>query len=288
MTKKEKVKRYFDKVVLRNYFSGEKTTKQALKAAAKTLNIFYMEAKSEHRKAYVRLSVRINYLKRSRKITSLNYKTGVDVEKLIHLALNENIILSKKGVKDVIAIYEALKEVINKSSNLAGNAVEYSEHADDKELNPNSEYNISVKYFTETLKKQINTVSGGNINAMFVNNGSVFFSNNAIYRAIKEYYKKAMLGDIGLISGKKAKEQTLWLINEFRNSDMFFYKVNKGYYSNTVLIKFENGKIQKVYGIFLKIETLNIDILNMELPPLPDKFKDVVDIIVDKKKFSFQ
>ena len=282
MTKKEKVKRYFNKVVLRNYFSKEKITKQALKAVAKTLNIFYMEAKAEHRKAYVRLSVRINYLKRSRKITFLNYKTGIDVEKLIHLALSGNIILSKKGVKDVIAIYEAFKETNGfPKSESSYNDVEHAN------VNLNSEYNISVKYFLETLKKQINTISNGNINAMFLTNGSAFFSNNAIYNAIKEYYKNMMLGDIGDISGKKAKEQTLWLVNEFRNGGMLFYKVNEGYYSNTALIKFKDGKTQKAYGIFLKAETLNIDILNMELPPLPDKFKDVIDITVDKKKFNF-
>lgn len=282
MTKKEKVKKYFNKVVIRNYFTREKITKQALRAATKTLNIFYSEAKVEYRKSYVRLSVRINYLKKSHKVTLLNYKTGITKEKLINLVLNENIDLSKKGVADVITICEAIKEV-NEFHGSTSNAVEYT---DDKELNSNSEYNINIQYFIETLKKQINTVSSGNINAMFLNNGSVFFSNNGVYRAIKEYYK--IIGkDIGVISDKKTKEQTLWIVNEFRNNDMLFYKINEGFYSNSAIIRFKDSKIQKAYGIFLKTEKLNINILNMELPPLPDKFKNVVDITIDKKKFSF-
>lgn len=282
MNKKEKVKRYFDKVIIRNYFNKEKISKQALKAAAKTLNIFYSEAKAEYRKAYVRLSVRINYLKRSRKVTLLNYKTGVNVETLINLALNENIDLSKKGVANVIAVYEAIKEV----NELVDSAAKEHEYEGDQEANSNS-YNINVEYFLETLKKQINTVYGGRINAMFLDNGSAFFSNNAIYRAIKEYYKIIGMEDIGSISGKKAKGQTLWLINEFRDTDMLFFNINKGFYSNTAIIKLEDGRSHNAYGIFLKAERLNIDILNIQFPPLPDKFKNIIDIIVDKKKFSF-
>ena len=278
MNKKEKVKRYFDKVVVKNYFNKEKITKQALKAAAKTLNIFYSEAKSEYRKAYVRLSVRINYLKKSDKVTLLNYKTGVTKEKLINLTLNRNISLSKKGVNDVIAIYEAIKKA-NEFSDFTSNAVE----SENKEINPDYVYNISLKYFLETLKKQINTVYNSNINAMFVGNGSVFFSNNGMYRAIKEYYKIMMMGDIGSISGKKAKVQTLWLINEFRAADMLFYKINEGYYSNTAIIKFEDAKTQKTYGIFLKAEKLNIDFNDTQIPPLPDRFKNIIDINIDKK-----
>ncbi|MHB1664984.1 MAG: hypothetical protein ACYCT7_06970 [bacterium] len=68
---------------------------------------------------------------------------------------------------------------------------------------------------------------------------------------------------------------------------MLFHHINKGYYSNTAIIKFEDVRSQKVYGIFLKIEKLNIDILNMQFPPLPDKFKNVTDISVDKKKIPF-
>lgn len=279
MNKKEKVKRYFDKVVLKNYFNREKISKQALKAAAKTLNIFYSEAKAEFRKAYIRLSVRINYLKKSNKVTLLNYKTGITKEKLINLTLNGNISLSKKGVKDVITIYEAIKEV----NELAGSTAKAVQYNDNQEVNSYS-YNISLKYFLETLKKQINTVYNGNINAMFVGNGSVFFSNNAVYRAIKEYYKIIGMEDIGSISCKTAKEQTLWLINEFRNADLLFYKINKGFYSNTAIIKFEDGRSQKVYGIFLKTEKLNIDVLSTQFPPLPDKFKNVIDINIDKKK----
>ncbi len=93
--------------------------------------------------------------------------------------------------------------------------------------------------------------------------------------------------DVGSISGKTTKGQTLWLINEFRATDLLFHKINEGFYSNSAIIKFEDGRSQKVYGIFLKKEKLNIDVLNvMQFPPLPDKFKNVVDIVVDKKKFN--
>lgn len=286
MNKKEKVKRYFDKVVITNYFDKEKITKQALKAAAKTLNIFYSEAKTEYRKAYVRLAVRINYLWKSNKVTLLNYRTGITKDVLINLVLKGNISLSKKGVNDVIALYESIIKT-NKFNESISNAVKSSDNKEIDNDNDN-EYNISIEYFLQTLKQQINTVSNGNINAM-ITNGAVFFSNNAIYRAIKEYYKIIGFEDIGSISSKKAKEQTLWLINEFRALDMLFYKINKGFYSNTAIIKFEDGRSQKVYGIFLKIEKLNIDIINTQFPPLPDKFKKVIDINIDKnkKKFNF-
>lgn len=286
MNKKEKVKRYFDKVVITNYFDKEKITKQALKAAAKTLNIFYSEAKTEYRKAYVRLAVRINYLWKSNKVTLLNYRTGITKDVLINLVLKGNISLSKKGVNDVIALYESIIKT-NKFNESISNAVKSSDNKEIDNDNDN-EYNISIEYFLQTLKQQINTVSNGNINAM-ITNGAVFFSNNAIYRAIKEYYQIIGFEDIGSISSKKAKEQTLWLINEFRALDMLFYKINKGFYSNTAIIKFEDGRSQKVYGIFLKIEKLNIDIINTQFPPLPDKFKKVIDINIDKnkKKFNF-
>ena len=286
MNKKEKVKRYFDKIVTKNYFDKEKITKQALKAAAKTLNIFYSEAKTEYRKAYVRLAVRINYLWKSNKVTILNYRTGITKDVLINLVLKGNISLSKKGVNDVIALYESIIKT-NKFNESISNAVISSDNKEIYNDNDN-EYNISIEYFLQTLKQQINTVSNGNINAM-ITNGAVFFSNNAIYRAIKEYYQIIGFEDIGSISGKKAKEQTLWLINEFRALDMLFYKINKGFYSNSVIIKFEDGRSQKVYGIFLKIEKLNIDIINTQFPPLPDKFKKVIDINIDKnkKKFNF-
>ena len=286
MNKKEKVKRYFDKVALQNYLKNEKITKLALKAAAKTLNIFYSEAKTEYRKAYVRLAVRINYLWKSNKVTILNYRTGITKDVLINLVLKGNISLSKKGVNDVIALYESIIKT-NKFNESISNAVISSDNKEIYNDNDN-EYNISIEYFLQTLKQQINTVSNGNINAM-ITNGAVFFSNNAIYRAIKEYYKIIGFEDIGSISGKKAKEQTLWLINEFRALDMLFYKISKGFYSNSVIIKFEDGRSQKVYGIFLKIEKLNIDIINTQFPPLPDKFKKVIDINIDKnkKKFNF-
>lgn len=281
MNKKEKVKRYFDKVVTTNYFDKEKITKQALKASARTLNIFYSEAKSEYRKAYVRLSVRINYLKRSNKVTLLNYRTGITKEKLINLTLNGNISLSKKGVKDIFAIYESIIEA-NKFHESISNTIESSEN---KEINLNQVCKISIEYFIQTLKKQINSVNNGNINGIILNNGSVFFSNNGIYRAIKEYYKITNMDDIGSISGKKVKEQTLWLINEFRAADMLFHKINKGFYSNSAIIKYEDGKSQKIYGIFLKVEKLNIDFNDKQIPSLPDKFKNAaIDINIDKKK----
>ncbi len=91
--------------------------------------------------------------------------------------------------------------------------------------------------------------------------------------------------DIGSISCKTAKEQTLWLINEFRNEGMLFYKINKGFYSNTAIIKFEDGRSKKIYEIFLKVDKLNIDFNDTQIPSLPDKFKNaVIDINIDKKK----
>ncbi len=283
MNKKEKVKRYFDKVALQNYLKNEKITKLALKAAAKTLNIFYSEAKTEYRKAYVRLAVRINYLWKSNKVTILNYRTGITKDVLINLILKGIIELSKKGVNDVITLYESIIKT-NKFNESISNAVESS---DNKEINPYHEYNISIKYFLQTLKKQINTVSNGNINAMILSNGAVFFSNNAIYRAIKEYYNIIGFEYIGSISGKKAKEQTLWLINEFRASDMLFYKINKKFYSNTVLIQREldGGKANNIksYGIFLKTNMLGIDTLNFNFPPLPEKFRDITNITIYRK-----
>ncbi len=116
-------------------------------------------------------SVRINYLKKSHKVTLLNYKTGITKEKLINLTLNGNISLSKKGVNDVIALYESFKEVSQLDSS-TDNAIEY---ADNKEVNPDHGYNISLKYFLETLKKRINTVYSGNINAMFFGQRLSFF-----------------------------------------------------------------------------------------------------------------
>ncbi len=283
MNKKEKVKRYFDKVALQNYLKNEKITKLALKAAAKTLNIFYSEAKTEYRKAYVRLAVRINYLWKSNKVKILNYRTGIKKDVLINLILKGIIELSKKGVNDVITLYESIIKT-NKFNESISNAVESS---DNKEINPHHEYNISIKYFLQTLKKQINTVSNGNINAMILSNGAVFFSNNAIYRAIKEYYNIIGFEYIGSISGKKAKEQTLWLINEFRASDMLFYKINKKFYSNTVLIQREldGGKANNIksYGIFLKTNMLGIDTLNFNFPPLPEKFRDITNITIYRK-----
>ena len=289
MNKKEKVKRYFDKVVITNYFDKEKITKQALKAGAKTLNIFYSEAKTEYRKAYVRLAVRINYLWKSNKVTLLNYRTGITKDVLINLVLKGNVSLSKKGVNDVIALYESIIKT-NKFNESISNAVISSDNKEiynDNDNDNDNEYNISIEYFLQTLKQQINTVSNGNINAMILSNGAVFFSNNAIYRAIKEYYKIIGFEDIGSISGKRAKEQTLWLINEFRASDMLFYKINKKFYSNTVLIQREldGGKANNIksYGIFLKTNMLDIDTLNFNFPPLPEKFRDITNITIYRK-----
>ncbi|MHB1680929.1 MAG: hypothetical protein ACYCTB_10560 [bacterium] len=56
---------------------------------------------------------------------------------------------------------------------------------------------------------------------------------------------------------------------------MLYKNVNKGFYSNTALVKHPDKKNNKTHGIFLKTGKLNIDVLNPPYPALPDKFKDI-------------
>ena len=97
------------------------------------------------------------------------------------------------------------------------------------------------------LKKQLEVVKQGKLYTKVMPDGSLFFSNHAIYNALKEYFFAVGI-DVG--NPAAAKKYMIKLANQLRDKKLLAKKITEGYYSNSFKIE-KDGKEITEYGVFI-------------------------------------
>ena len=107
-------------------------------------------------------------------------------------------------------------------------------------------------FINEYLEKQLDIPvrQDGRINAKVLDDKTMFFSNNAIYQSLKQYFK-LFNHDIG--TPAEAKKYMIALVNQLRDKNMLAKKITQGFYSNSFMTKV-NGRVKREYGVFVKKE----------------------------------
>ncbi|MHB1680972.1 MAG: hypothetical protein ACYCTB_10790 [bacterium] len=269
--KKNNISGFFDSYVINLRIRKKKNAPEFLQSASTRLLVPVYICRGELKKARTRLYNRVKYLKKSEKIEYLFSVTPFNIETLINFALDKSLILTNDGVESFLHIVYATLE-----SQKEGGQEIYEKVTSDI----SSWFNV-IDYL-KFLVNEINREHNNNINAIMLLNGSSFFSNYALYKALKGYcrHEGRMIGNI---ADDDTKKKLIYVVSRFKELNLLYYNVNKGFYSNTALIERENKKNNsKIYGIFLKTETLGIDVLNPGFLPLQEKYKDIVNITVAK------
>jgi hypothetical protein len=236
MKKNEKIAKYFDNLAKNYYNKNIKVDDDFFKFIANKINSSEIYCKSEYRRAQVKLYNRISYFKKNKNIISLSQHTGISVETLLKFFLSYDLKLTKTFV-------EALKHFYD----LSIAAEEPNKNTEPPAQNKKDDIQLILSPFLIHLKKQLKYPlrTDGRINVRTMPDGTVFYSNNAIYQALKTYFK-----DID--SPASAKKYMIQLVDRLRDKEMLAKKINKGYYSNSFTVKDGDGTVRREFGIFIK------------------------------------
>ena len=242
MKKDKKIAKYFDNLAKNYYHKNIKVDNDFFKFIANKINTSEIYCKSEYRKAQVKLYNRISYFKKNKSIIELSDYTGISISDLLNFFLLSDLKLTKKGV-------ETLKRFYNLSMS-AEKPVKNKETAAKNKTDDAPVIMLSV--FLNYLKKQLKYPlrTDGRINVRTMPDGTVFYSNNAVYQALKTYFKSNRSQDIG--SPVDAKKYMVGLVNQLRDAGLLAKKINKGYYSNSFTVKDGDGRFRREFGIFIK------------------------------------
>ncbi len=274
--KKNNISGFFDAYVIDLRIKKLKNSKNFLSSASNKLKLPVNLCRHELKKARTRLYNRIKYLKKSEKIKYLSKITPFDKEKLINLVLDKSLVLTKLGIESFINVVFATLESQNKEET---KEIYQKVTADIEDW-------FDVKEYLKFLSNEINKEHKDKIGGMLLLNGSAFFSNYGLYSALRNYCF-ATGHMIKKINEKETKNNMIFIIEKLKELNALFFNVNKGFYSNTILIQREldggNVNNAKSYGIFLKTNILGINIWNSNLPPLPEKFRDITNITIYRK-----
>ena len=241
MKKNEKITKYFDNLTKNYYKKNVKVDNDFFKFIASKINSSDIYCKSEYRKAQVKLYNRISYFKKNKNIISLSEYTGISVDDLLKLVISDDLKLTKTGIELFKRIYDlSVSAYKSKKSNKPT-----PQNKKDNDI-------IILWDFLNHLKKQLQYPlrTDGRINVRVMPDGTIFYSNNAVYQALKSYFKNNRSQDIG--SPVDAKRYMIKLVDQLRDADLLAKKINKGYYSNSFTVKDGDGAIRKEHGIFIK------------------------------------
>ena len=186
--------------------------------------------RSEYRKAKSYIYHRVVSLRNNNKVFLLSARTGIAVLELIKLILLGDLKLNKDGIESFLMICEAaMPEVPVRADN--------SFTVGDLD-----------GFLNLFLKKQLEVVIKGKLYTKVMPDGSLFFSNHAVYNALKEYF-----GAVGINIGTPAaaKKYMIKLANQLRDKKLLAKKITEGYYSNSFKVE-KDGKEKTEYGIFVK------------------------------------
>ncbi len=238
MKKNKKFMKYFDSLAINYYHRNIKVDNDFFKFIASKINSSDIYCKSEYRKAQIRLYHKIN------KVKKLSNDTGININELLNLVSTDNLKLTKNGIELFKHIYDL--------SVFAYKSIEKKSNEPTKSQNKKDDDILILSDFLNYLKKQLQYPlrTDGRINVRVMPDGEVFYSNNAVYQALKTYFNNNRSLDIG--SPVDAKRYMIKLVDQLRDADLLAKKINKGYYSNSFTVKDGDGAIRKEYGIFVR------------------------------------
>ncbi len=248
MKKDKKITGYFDNVARNYYHKNIKVDNDFFKFIANKLNSSEIYCKSEYRKAQVKLYNRISYFRKNKNIISLSESTGISMDEFLKFVLSGDLKLTKTGIEIFKRIYDASVSAYKSLEKKSNESPAPQSKKDDAPL--------ILSVFLNCLKKQLKYPlrTDGRINVRTMPDGAVFYSNNAVYQALKSYFKNNRSQDIG--SPVEAKKHMVRLVNQLRDADLLAKKINKGYYSNSFTVKDGDGIIRKEYGIFIRNDNI--------------------------------
>jgi hypothetical protein len=270
--KKNNISGFFDAYVVSLRIGKHKSKPGFLQSASFRLKVPISVCRYEFKKARTRLYNRIKYLKSSEKIKYLLSVSPFNIQSLINFVLNKNLILTNEGVESFLNIVYAVLESKKEGSG--------AQEIYDKATADIADW-FNVKEYLKLLIQEINIEHNGKINAIMLPlNGSTFFSNYALFKTLKSYCRQKG-HRIGNIADDDTKKKLIYVISRFKELNLLYFNVNKGFYSNTVLIQRENVNANtKYYGIFLKTDMLGIGLDILNIPALPEKFCDIKNITI--------
>jgi hypothetical protein len=241
MKKNKKITKYFDNLARNYYHRNIKVDNDFFKFIASKINSSDIFCKSEYVKARSRLYKRISYFKKNKNIILLSESTGISLDDLLKLVISDDLKLTKTGIELFKRIYD-----------LSVSAYKFKKSNELTPQNKKDNDTIILWDFLNYLKKQLQYQlrTDGRINVRVMPDGTIFYSNNAIYQALKTYFKNNRSIDIG--SPVDAKRYMIKLVDQLRDADLLAKKINKGYYSNSFTVKDGDGAIRKEHGIFIK------------------------------------
>lgn len=242
MKKYKKIAEYFDSVARNYYHKNIKVDNEFFKFIAKKINSSDIYCKSEYVKARSRLYKKISYFKKNQNIISLSEYTGISMDELLKFVISSDLKLTKNGIDLFKRIYDASVSAYKSKEK---NKTELQEQL----VEQLPEIKIILTPFLIHLKKQLQYPlrTDGRINVRIMQNGIVFYSNNAIYQALKTYFK-----DENIDSPAAAKKYMVQFVNQLRDRGLLAKKINEGYYSNSFIVKDGDGKVRRENGVFMK------------------------------------
>ena len=242
MKKDKKIAKYFDNLAKNYYHKNIKVDNDFFKFIANKINTSEIYCKSEYIKARSRFYKKISYFKKNKNIILLSEYTGISIEELLKFFLSSDLKLTKTSVETLKRFYDlsmSAEKPVRNTEPLAKNK---------KDDAPVIILSIFLNYLKKQLKYPLRT--DGRINVRTMPDGTVFYSNNAVYQALNSYFKDNRSQDIG--SPPEAKKYMVKLVDHLRAAKLLAKKINKGYYSNSFTVKDGDGKFRREFGIFVK------------------------------------
>ena len=225
----KRLNKYFKTLATKNYINKKIIDNNYIKYIARNIRLPELYVRSEYRKAKSYIYHRVVSLRNNNRVLALSARTGIAVPKLIKLILLGDLKLDKDGIESFLRICEtAMPEVPARAGN-----------------------NFTVGdldgFLNVFLKKQLEVVIKDKLYAKVMPDGSLFFSNHAVYNALKEYFLAVGI-DVG--NPAAAKKYMIKLANQLRDKKLLAKKITEGYYSNSFVVE-KDGKEKTEYGIFI-------------------------------------
>ena len=234
----KRLNKYFKTLAIKNYINKKIIDKGYIKYIAKNISLSEPYVRSEYKKAKSYVYHRVVYLRNNKRVLLLSARTGIPIPKLIKLILLGDLRLNKDGIESFLRICEAAMPEVPALS-----------------LKQNNSFAVGDLdgFLHVFLKKQLEVVKQDKLYTKVMPDGSLFFSNHAVYNALKEYF--CVVGiDVGTPAA--AKKYMVKLVNQLRDKKLLAKKITEGYYSNSFKVE-KDGKEITEYGVFVKDFTNN-------------------------------
>ena len=243
--KKNKIMPYFDACVVNAYTLNQKLNHGFLKEASMHFGIPIFVCRLELKKARVRLYNRVAYLKKSEKVKFIAAATNLNKKMVINHILKKDIELTKNGIAKFFRLFNF---VFTSSKVSRVQEIEnFLNNEEDKKY-----IWFDIESYLVFLSKEINKLSPEGYVSGAALEDSVFFSTYTLAETINKYSDR-------YIVVKDRKKILKYIVRKLQEHGMLAEKINCGYYSNTVLIEFNDGKkISNAHGIFIKKSAFNM------------------------------